>query len=177
LHQEIPMFSLPVRKRRTLPHICLYLQELERRALLSLAPLASNLAYSYNWSGYAAETNLSSPAPNAVTTVSGSWTVPTVTGNTNAYSSVWLGIDGYSSNSVEQVGTEQDTSSSGATTYYAWWEMYSESTRQPEQPIGSMTVSHGDSISASVTYKSGAFTLQITDNTTGKSFSTTQTAT
>ena len=33
---------------------------------------------STNWSGYAVETNLASPAANAVTDVKGSWIVPTV---------------------------------------------------------------------------------------------------
>jgi hypothetical protein len=152
-----------------------YLEELEGRALpSSVQPLPLwDTVYSTNWSGYAAETNLSAPASNAVTQVSGSWNVPTVTGKTNAYSSVWVGIDGYSSNSVEQLGTEQDTSRSGATTYYAWWEMYPN----PLVQITSMTISPGDSISASVTYNSGAFTLQIRDNTTRQSFSTIQTAT
>src|SRR4029077_4765530 len=134
-------------------------------ALVQPLPILDT-AYSTNWSGYAAETNLSTPASNAVTTVSGSWTVPTVTGKVNAYSSVWVGIDGYSSNSVEQLGTEQDTSKSGATRYYAWWEIY------PHPPIliSGMTISPGDSMSASVTYSSGAYTLQITDNTTGQPF-------
>jgi hypothetical protein len=146
------------------------LEELEGRALLSsVQPLPVwDTTYSTNWSGYAAETNLNTPASNAVTQVKGSWTVPTVTGTTNAYSSVWVGIDGYSSNSVEQLGTEQDTTTSGATRYYAWWEMYPN----PSVQITSMTISPGDSISASVTYSSGAFTLQMTDNTRGQSFTT-----
>jgi len=169
------MFSFVVRKRQTQPRVWLFLEELERRALPSaVQPLPIwHTVSSTNWSGYAAETNLNAPAANAVTRVSGSWTVPTVTGNTNAYSSVWVGIDGYSSSSVEQLGTEQDTSKSGAATYYAWWEMYPN----PSIKISSLTISPGDTISASVTYSSGAFTLQLTDNTTGKSFSTTQSAT
>jgi hypothetical protein len=138
---------------------------------VQLQPILDTV-YSSNWSGYAAETNLSAPASNAVTMVSGSWTVPTVTGKTNAYSSVWVGIDGYSSSTVEQIGTEQDTSKSGATRYYAWWEMYPH----PLVQISSLTISPGDAISASVTYSSGAFSLQITNNTTGASFSTTQTS-
>jgi hypothetical protein len=164
-----------VRKRQTQPRVRVYLEELEGRALLSsVQPLPlSDTAYSTNWSGYAAETNLSAPAANAVTQVSGSWTVPKVTGKASAYSSVWVGIDGYSSNSVEQLGTEQDTSRSGATTYYAWWEMYPN----PSVQITSVKISPGDSISANVTYNSGAYTLQITDNTTRQSFTTTQTAT
>jgi Peptidase A4 family len=169
------MFSSVARKRQTQPRVWLHLEELESRSLLSSAqglPILETVQSS-NWSGYAAETNLNAPAANAVTMVSGTWTVPTVTGKTNAYSSVWVGIDGYSSSSVEQLGTEQDTTKSGAARYYAWWEMYPN----PSIQISSLTISPGDTISASVTYSSGAFTLQITDKTTGKSFSTTQSAT
>ena len=51
-----------------------------------------------------------SPQGDAFTDVKGSWIVPSVSGNTNqtAYSVTWIGIDGYSSNTVEQIGTEQD---------------------------------------------------------------------
>ncbi|MGO9154551.1 G1 family glutamic endopeptidase, partial [Mycobacterium sp.] len=175
--REVPMRSFVVRKRQTQPRVRVYLEELEGRALLSVSlqplPLLDTV-YSANWSGYAAETNLTTPKSNAVTQVSGSWNVPTVTGDTNAYSAVWVGIDGYSSNSVEQIGTAQDTSRSGVTTYYAWLEMYPN----PSVQITSIgMISPGDSISASVTYNNGAFTLQMTDNTTHKSSSTTQTAT
>ncbi len=169
------MRSLVVRKRQTQPRVRVYLEALEERALLSsVQPLhVLDTSYSTNWSGYAAETNLTSPASNAVTQVSGSWKVPTVSGKSTAYASVWVGIDGYSSDSVEQLGTEQDTSRSGATSYYAWWEMYPN----PSEEITTVKISPGDSISASVTYSSGAYTLQIKDNTTSKSFSTTEKAT
>jgi Peptidase A4 family len=173
--KELHVFSLALRKCQARSRLCMYLEELERRNLpSSVQPLPLvDTAYSTNWSGYAAETNLNNPASNAVTEVSGAWTVPTVTGSTNAYSSVWVGIDGYSSSTVEQIGTEQDTLSFGATRYYAWWEMYPN----PSVQITSMTIRPGDTISASVTYNSGIFTLQITDNTTGGSFTTTQAAT
>jgi hypothetical protein len=156
----------------------LYLEELESRALLSSvhAPPIWDTAFSQNWSGYAAETNLNTPASNAVTAVSGSWTVPTVTGKTTAFSAIWVGIDGAnsSSNSVEQLGTEQNTSRSGAATYDAWWEMFPN----PSVRISSLTISPGDKMSASVTTDGlGTFTLQMTDNTTGQSFSTTQSST
>ena len=169
------MNSFALRKRHTQPRVRIDLEALEGRALLSsVQPLpVLDTAYSTNWSGYAAETNLTTPASNVVTQVSGAWKVPTVTGKSNGYSSVWVGIDGYSSNSVEQLGTEQDTSRTGATTYYAWWEMYPN----PSVEIASMKISPGDSISASVTYGSSAYTLQMTDITTSQSFSTTQTAT
>jgi len=114
---------------------------------------------SSNWSGYAAETNLNNPSSGSVTAVSGTWVVPTVTGSGSGteYSSVWVGIDGYSSSSVEQLGTEEDVVG-GKAQYSAWYEMY------PNYPVTiNMTVHPGDTVSASVTYVSGQFVLSITD--------------
>jgi hypothetical protein len=77
---------------------------------------------------------------------------------------VWVGIDGYSNSTVEQLGTEQDVIN-GKAVYDAWWEMYSSGKGQPEQVITGMTIQPGDSISASVTYLgSNNFQLSITDS-------------
>ena len=100
-----------------------------------------------------------------MTAVSGSWKVPAVTGSGTAYSAVWVGIDGYDSSSVEQLGTESDIVN-GRAEYSVWYEMYPKGSVD----ITSMTVSPGDSITASVqyvtsgTYK-GEFQLTITDTT------------
>ncbi len=134
---------------------------------------APNPQLSTNWSGYVAANNLSNPTPGSVTSVSGTWTVPTVTptAGQTAYSSVWVGIDGATSNSstVEQIGTSQDVIN-GRVQYYAWWEMYSSGAQQPEQPISGMVIQPGDSITASVQYitsgaNAGDFSLSIVDNT------------
>lgn len=117
-----------------------------------------NATSSSNWSGYAA-----SGANGAFTSVSASWTEPTghcTSGN--EYSSFWVGLDGYTSSTVEQTGSEVDCSGS-TPVYYAWWEMY---------PGGSHnfsdTVRPGDSFSASVTYAGGSsYTLKISDSTQG----------
>ena len=83
---------------------------------------------------------------------------------------------------MEQIGTEQNTSRSGATTYYAWWEMYSSGDQQPVQVITSMTVNPGDTISASVQYMvagphAGQFYLSIDDTShPNDSFSTYETS-
>jgi hypothetical protein len=125
---------------------------------------------STNWSGYAVETNLKTPENNAVSAVSGNWIVPTVTcSGSTTYSSFWVGIDGYSDNSVEQTGTEQDCQRH-TPSYYAWYEMYPRgSVRVP------LTVAAGNVMSGSVTYSSkNTYTLTITDTTTGKSFTTSQ---
>ena len=86
--------------------------------------------------------------------------MPTASTKTNGYSSLWVGIDGYSSSTVEQVGTEADVVN-GKATYYAWYEMYPSDAVN----ISSITVNAGDSITASVAYVSNQFVLTISDNT------------
>jgi hypothetical protein len=118
---------------------------------------------STNWSGYAV-------TGSRYTSVSASWTEPTVScsGGT-AYSSFWVGLDGDTSGTVEQTGTDADCSGS-TPQYYAWYEMY------PKFPVNlSMAIRPGDTVTASVTTTgNGSFTLSIRDATTGASFTTTQ---
>src|ERR1035437_4462946 len=74
-----------------------------------------------NWGGYAV-----TGTKGSVTDVKASWVVPAIVGNcpsTNQYSSFWVGIDGYSSNTVEQIGTDSDCVNSKPV-YYAWYEFY-----------------------------------------------------
>jgi hypothetical protein len=117
---------------------------------------------STNWSGYAA-------TGSRFTSVSASWTEPTVVCSGTAYSSFWVGIDGDTSGTVEQTGTDADCSGS-TPQYYAWYEMY------PKFPTNlSNPVQPGDALSASVTTDGvGRFTLTIADSTQGWTFSTTQ---
>ena len=126
---------------------------------------------SRNWSGYAIETNLTSPQNNVVTDVKGTWVVTTVSASpVNAYSASWIGIDGYSSGTVEQLGTESDWVN-GHAVYSAWYEMYPKKSMN----ITTLAVKPGDVMTAEVAYttKSG-FTLTMTDTTTHKTFTTTQ---
>jgi hypothetical protein len=126
---------------------------------------------STNWAGYAVETNLNTPQNGAITDIKGSWIVPTVLSSVtpNAYSASWIGIDGYSSNDVEQIGTDSDVNN-GIAVYAAWYEIF------PKAPVYlGMTINAGDTISAEVNYLGlGIFRLSITDVTTGASFSTNQ---
>jgi len=118
---------------------------------------AKTNATSTNWSGYAVH-------GGTYKSVSASWTEPTghCSGSGDKYSSFWVGLDGYSTDSVEQTGS--DTDCRGSTpVYYAWYEMY---------PAASVEINHpvkpGDKISASVTFNgSGKFTLKLTDTTKG----------
>jgi hypothetical protein len=115
---------------------------------------------STNWSGYAV------PGANgAFSSVSASWTQPTATCTSRRsaqYASFWVGLDGYSSDSVEQTGSDSDCN--GRTPeYYGWYEMY------PAYPVNfSNTVEPGDSMSASVTFSgTETYTLVLKDNTRG----------
>ena len=123
-----------------------------------------NQVTSPNWSGYAV-----TGANGSVTGVKGSWKVPPVYCGTtsNAYASFWVGIDGYSSNTVEQIGTDSDCQN-GSPVYYAWFEFYP----QASFSVNSLRITAGDVISAEVTYASERFTVSLTDETTHQSFST-----
>ncbi len=113
---------------------------------------------STNWSGFAV-----TGSSGSVSDAKGSWIVPSVScSSSTTYSSYWVGIDGYSSNTVEQTGTDSDCSS-GHGVYYAWYEFYPN----PSVQISGFTVNPGDKISAEVSYSTstGQFTTTITDGT------------
>jgi hypothetical protein len=137
-----PISAGPVQR----PATRLKLEELEQR----LTPSST----STNWSGYAI-----TATAGTVTSVSGEFNVPTVTGSgATSYSATWVGIDGDGSSSVEQTGIEADVVH-GVAQYSAWYEMYP----QPSVTITSLAIHPGDEISASVVYKNGSFTLNIAD--------------
>ncbi len=118
---------------------------------------------STNWSGFA----VTGPT-GSVTDVKGSWIVPSVScSSKSTYSSYWVGIDGYSSSTVEQTGTDSDCSS-GRAVYYAWYEFYPAASVQ----VSGFTVKPGDKVFAEVSYSTstGLFTTTITDGS--NSFST-----
>src|SRR5262249_23837179 len=93
----------------------------------------------------------------------------TCSGGPNQYASLWVGIDGFNSNSVEQTGTDSDCQN-GAPTYYAWFEFYPH----PSFVINSLSIRPGDVVTAEVKYAGrNQFTVSLTDVTTGQTFSTT----
>jgi hypothetical protein len=122
-------------------------------------------ATSTNWSGYAV-----TGADGSVTDVKGSWLVPTVichAGAPDSYSSLWVGIDGFTSSTVEQIGIDADCVS-GTAEYFAWFEFY------PHWPytINTVEVQPGDTISAEVSYGAkGQFTVTLTNVYRNQSFS------
>jgi hypothetical protein len=116
---------------------------------------------SENWSGYAV-------TGSSFTNAKGSWTVPSVNCNTtpNTYAAFWVGLDGYNSSTVEQTGTDSDCDGKNPD-YYAWYEFYPAGSIL----ISSVPVSPGNQMSASVTYSGSEFTITITNESTGKTYS------
>lgn len=119
---------------------------------------------STNWSGYASMLgSTATPTAGVVSDVKGTWTVQTVDCSltaTNTYSSAWVGIDGYASSSVEQLGTEHDCIN-GQAQYYAWYEMYPK----PGYKITKLPVQPGDVMTGEVQYTgNGNFVLTLSSN-------------
>jgi Peptidase A4 family len=110
---------------------------------------------STNWSGYAV-------TGGTYRTVTSSWVQPAVKCSGTAYSSFWVGIDGDTSNSVEQTGTEADCNGN-TPVYSSWYEMY------PKYPVNYRdTVAPGDHFTGTVsTDGRGNFTLTLSNTTRG----------
>ena len=136
-----------------------------------LTPAAE--AVSGNWSGYAALAKTGDTFRYAIT----SFNIPSLNcakspPGTSGYAYVahWVGLDGYSNDTVEQTGVDAycagTTSSPG---YYAWYEMY------PLDPVAFSGVGPGDAITVSVYYSGGKYNLVLKDTTTGGEINTTQT--
>jgi Peptidase A4 family len=109
---------------------------------------------SANWAGYAA-----SGSSGDFSSVSASWRQPRVAcskGETS-YAAFWVGLDGYGSRTVEQIGTASECRS-GKPASYAWYEVYPKKGARC-----SITVDAGDRIDASVEYRSGGFKLALSD--------------
>lgn len=120
---------------------------------------------STNWAGYA-------DTGSSFSKVTGSWTEPSATCSSNQESlaAFWVGIDGFSSNSVEQDGTLIECFHRSAF-QFTWWEMFPTNAIQV---VGS-SLAAGDSITASVVRSGGNYTLSVTDaQHSANSFSTTQ---
>lgn len=127
-------------------------------------------AVSANWSGYVAGSN----SANGFSSVSGSWTQPSIkcsSGQGN--SSFWVGLGGSGgqsaaaggqSNALEQVGTAADCTGSGTASHYAWYELV------PSPPVRlNLTISPGDRMSGTVSVSGTNITVSLVNHTTGAS--------
>jgi hypothetical protein len=115
-----------------------------------------------------------SPPPVTFSFVSATWTQPSVVCTVpDAEVSIWVGLDGDPTSTVEQAGTVAVCGTAAAPLYYkAFWEMYAGANSIGGKPF---IVSPGDFIQASVTYTNGDYVLSVADLTSGQSYSTTRT--
>lgn len=133
--------------------------------LFSTNPQGQGLV-STDWAGYIATAELEKPE---VVGVNASWTVPRIgVFSSDAYSSIWVGIGGQSEKTLIQAGTEHD-SISGYEYYSIWYEMLPADAVR----INSVSISPGDSITASVTLVNAninQWAIRIRDVTSGQGF-------
>jgi Peptidase A4 family len=129
--------------------------------------VADDKVTSQNWSGYAAQ------AAKQFTEVSASWLQPSVDCGVSGESAAafWIGLDGYTNDTVEQIGTKA-TCDDGTPAYTAWWQMYPDS--PTFLPSSSYPVTAKDTLSASVTRSGTSYTLTMTSSA-GWTYSTMQT--
>jgi len=117
---------------------------------------------SQNWSGYMMNSG-------KYTAVTGSWTVPKVSGTNGETTAdaTWIGIGGVTTKDLLQVGTQNTISPSGAVTSSAFYELLPHGSRT----IASVPISAGDVITASVTEITvGQWKITIANKTTGQSY-------
>jgi hypothetical protein len=130
---------------------------------------------SLNWSGFA-DTPVATSPSQSVSSVSAQWTVPRVScingqyRNQDVFLAQWVGLDGYNSNTVEQLGTATQCYQ-GVEYYYDWYEMFPNGTVEegPAQCISNNQncIEPGDRIQASVISTpdgaNNSYALKLTD--------------
>jgi hypothetical protein len=124
---------------------------------------SSSVLHSANWAGYVAAGHA-----GEFDGVSAEWRVPKVDclKTPYGYAAQWVGLDGFSDKTVEQLGTEA-VCYYGLPVYGAWFEMY------PADPVVAQLAVHaGDLMRASIVELDGEYMLVIQDLTTGKSQAT-----
>jgi hypothetical protein len=126
--------------------------------VFGFAQRASAQVLPTSWYGYAV-------TPGTYTSTMADWTMPSYscgTSDNDTYVSIWTGLDGYSSDTVEQIGTDAYCLD-GTTDYYGWYDLYPAYSVMITNPVAA-----GDKLDASVTYDgSSKFTLTLEDVTAG----------
>lgn len=135
-------------------------------AALAAAPAAlADSTQSSNWAGYAIHRS-----GVKYKRATGTWIAPTATCSAGraTYSSVWVGLGGYSPNAqaLEQIGTEADCTAGGRAVSSAWYELVPD----PSHAIR-LTIDPGDRVRATVSVEGAEVTLSLTDVTRHESFS------
>src|SRR6266567_6020326 len=123
---------------------------------------ASVTSSSSNWSGYAA-------SGGTFTSVTATWTVPTVAATSTGADATWVGVGGLTSNDLIQAGTQAMVDGSGTVEYSSWIEMLPQSSRNVP-----LSVSAGDSVTVTIAQQSGNdWLITMKNNTTRGTYSVT----
>jgi hypothetical protein len=143
------------------------IKELQKSVDLAKKSSKPKQSTSGNWAGYAATSKSDYQVTDAYTV----FFVPTIScGSTEpTLSDQWVGIDGFSTDTVEQEGvTEYCTSNGGSPTYVAWFEFF------PEDPVYVFDVNAGDEIEAYTEFSEATdvFTVVLNDLTLEEGFYT-----
>ncbi|WAH37835.1 G1 family glutamic endopeptidase [Alicyclobacillus dauci] len=112
----------------------------------SAVSLPANTQASGNWAGY-----IASPASrsDSYTSVTGSWTVPNITGSQDGVAAQWIGLGGVSSNDLLQMGTIEQFVNGQAVANVFWEKL-------PASAQNIMTVPIGSTINASISKATGS---------------------
>ncbi len=141
-------------------------------AAVSNGPDNAKIYKSTNWSGYAdvAAKNVKLTNVSAEFTVAGVNCAASGTGTYGSWTAEWVGLDGFSSASVEQDGVSAYCATTTSTpVYYVWYETY------PDATVTVGNVNAGDAINVAVgRYKTtNSYLITITDITSQSSYSNT----
>ncbi len=113
------------------------------------------------WAGYVEQ------ASSAFTSVSGTFTVPTVQLSPSNEVSPWVGIDGYNGSGVVQAGVTALAGNDTAS-YEAWWETYPTNSPQDQ-----FDANPGDTINVNIwETSSDQWEITLNDLTSGQGFAT-----
>jgi Peptidase A4 family len=123
---------------------------------------ATATSSSSNWSGYVA-------SGGTFTSVTGTWTVPTVAPAGTGADATWVGIGGLVSRDLIQAGTQAMVDGSGTVEYSSWIEMLPQSSRNVP-----LSVTAGDSVTVTITQKAASdWLITMKNNTTGGAYNVT----
>ena len=128
-------------------------------ALLGFLPAAA-VVTSHDWAGYA----WTGP-PHTFQQIGATLQVPAAQcqlapweGITMHETGEWVGLDGYTSNTVEQAGIVQECNPWGFASYDAWVQMF------PQPPVyATWNPQPGQPITLAVAYNAGRYTLRVGD--------------
>ncbi len=132
------------------------------RVGLPVVALLPSPLLSSSWSGY-------SQSGTGITSVSGTFTVPSLTGASPGQQvSAWVGIDGLSNGSLIQAGVlEMPGPVGGPPVSEAWWEILPDI----ETPIPGVSVQPGDQVTVHIWQIAAVlFRIELSDDSNGQQF-------